>query len=158
MEENKASKEGMQVYEVGFHIAPFVGDLNVAHEVSEIKNALENIKAEMIAEDFPRLRPLAYPIDKRIKGDKKVCHEAYFGWVKFEARTEEIANLKQAMEKMENVIRFLIITTTRENTLYGAKFIRDKELKRERKEDEKKEPKQEVNVEELDKSIDKLVV
>ncbi|MES2059924.1 MAG: 30S ribosomal protein S6 [Patescibacteria group bacterium] len=157
MQEN-TSKEGMQVYEVGFHIAPFVGDENVAHEVSRIKDALEKIKAETITEDFPRLRVLAYPIEKVIKGDKKVNNEAYFGWIKFEAPTASIEGFKKEMDAMENVIRFLLITTVRESTLYGAKFIRDKEIKRDKKEDGKKDPKQEVNVEELDKSIDSLVV
>ncbi len=157
MEEN-TSKEGMQVYEVGFHIAPFVGDENVAHEVGEIKNALERIKAETISEDFPRLRPLAYPIDKLIKGDKKICNEAYFGWIKFEAPTESIEGFKAEMEKRENVIRFLIIKTVRESTLYGIKFLRDKELKREKKAGEKDGEKQEINEVELDKSIDNLVV
>ena len=158
MQEQNASKEGMNVYEVGFHIAPFVGDESVAHEVSKIKDALEKIKAEVIAEDFPRLRALAYPIEKKVKGDKRVCNEAYFGWVKFEAPVEAIEGFKKEMESFDNVIRFLVITTDRENTLYGAKFLRDKELKRDKKEDGKKEPKQEIVVEELDKSIDKLVV
>lgn len=156
--EEKTSKEGMQVYEVGFHIAPFVGDENVAHEVSAIKDALEKIKAETIAEDFPRLRPLAYPIDKLIKGDKKIANEAYFGWIKFEAPTEAIDGFKKEMEKRENVIRFLIIKTVRESTLYGVKFLKDKEMKREKHENEKDEPKQEINEVELDKSIDSLVV
>ncbi len=156
MEEN-TSKEGMKVYEIGFHVAPFVGDENVAHEVGRVKDALERIKAEVIAEDFPRLRSLAYPIEKIIKGDKKVCVEAYFGWVKFEAPVEAIEGLKKEIDTIENIIRFLLITTARESTLYGAKFIRDKEIKREKK-DEVKGPKQEVNVEELDKSIDQLVV
>ncbi len=157
MEEN-TSKEGMQVYEVGFHIAPFVGDENVAHEVSSIKDALEKIKAEIIGDDFPRLRPLAYPIDKIIKGDKKIANEAYFGWIKFEAPTDAIEGFKAEIEKMENVIRFLIIKTVRENTLYGIKFLRDKEMKREKKEGEKEGQKQEINEVELDKSIDSLVV
>lgn len=155
--EEKTSKEGMQVYEVGFHIAPFVGDENVAHEVTLIKDALEKIKAEVISEDFPRLRALAYPIDKQIKGDKKISNEAYFGWIKFEAPTEAIEGFKKEMESKDNIIRFLIIKTVRENTLYGVKFLRDREIKREKK-DAEGEAKQEVNVEELDKTIDNLVV
>lgn len=148
----------MQVYEVGFHIAPFVGEENVAHEVNGLKDALDKIKAEVISEDFPRLRPLAYPIDKLIKGDKKISNEAYFGWIKFEARADAIEDFKKVVEKMENIIRFLIVKTVRENTLYGVKFLRDKEMKREKKEGEKEGEKQEINPEELDKSIDNLVV
>lgn len=148
----------MQIYEIGFHIAPFVGDENVAHEVGEIKNALDKIKADIISEDFPRLRPLAYPIDKQIKGDKKICNEAYFGWVKFETSTDLIADFKSEIEKLDNVLRFIILKTVRENTLHGSKFLREKDARKEKKEDDKDEPKQEINEEEIDKSIDELVV
>lgn len=148
----------MQVYEVGFHIAPFVGEENVAHEVSVIKNALDTIKAEVISEDFPRLRVLAYPITKVIKGDKKISTEAYFGWIKFEVAVDAIDGFKKTMETIDNVIRFLITKTVREDTLYGAKFVRDKEIKRERKEEEKNEPKEAINEVELDKTIESLVV
>lgn len=156
--EEKTSKEGMQVYEVGFHIAPFVGEENVAHEVGEIKNALDKIKAEVISEDFPRLRALAYPISKVIKGDKKIANEAYFGWIKFEASTLSIDEFKGVMEKLDNVIRFLIIKTVRENTIYGPKFLRDKDSKKDKKEGEKEVEKAPIDEVELDKSIDSLVV
>ena len=158
MLETNTSKEGEKVDEVGFHILPFVGDENVAHEVSRVKDALEKIKAQIISEDFPRLRALAYPISKAIKGEKKTCKEAYFGWVKFEAPTEEIEGFKKEMEALPNVLRFLVISASRENTLYGAKFLRDKEVKRVREEASKSEPQQAINEAELDKSIDKLVV
>jgi len=154
----ESSKDNSKVYEVGFHIAPFVGEENVAHEVSHIKDALDVIKAEVISEDFPRLRALAYPIAKIIKGDKKVSTEAYFGWVKFEATSDKIEEFKKVMDKLDNVIRYLVIITDRENTLYGAKFVSDKEAKREQKLEKKVEAKEEINEVELDKSIEDLVV
>lgn len=156
--EKESSKDGVKVYEVGFHIAPFVGEENIAHEVSLIKNALDAIKAEVISEDFPRLRALSYPITKVIKGDKKICNEAYFGWVKFEADSSMIDGLKKDIEKIENIIRFILVGTVKENTLYGAKFVQDKEAKREKAEASKLEVKEEINEVELDKSIDNLVV
>lgn len=153
----ESSKDNVKVYEVGFHIAPFVGEENVLHEVSRIKDALDAIKAEVISEDFPRLRALAYPIAKIIKGDKKVSTEAYFGWIKFEVASDKIEGFKKEIEKIDNVIRSLVIGTVRENTLYGAKFVQDKEAKRAEK-TAKPEAKEEVNEAELDKSIDNLVV
>ncbi len=154
----ESSKDNTKIYEVGFHIAPFVSEENVAHEVSLIKNALDAIKAEVISEDFPRLRALSYPITKVIKGDKKICNEAYFGWVKFEVSKDLIAGFKKEVEKIDNIIRSLIIETVRENTLYGAKFVSDKEAKREKRETEKSEVKEPINEVELDKTIDSLVV
>lgn len=154
----ESSKDNAKVYEIGFHIAPFVGEENVAHEVSHIKDVLDAMRAEVISEDFPRLRALAYPIAKIVKGDKKVSTEAYFGWVKFELPSDKIEAFKKEIEKLDNVIRYLVIGTVRENTLYGAKFVQDKEAKREQKLEKKSEVKEEINEVELDKSIDSLVV
>ena len=153
------AKEDSKVYEIGFHIAPIVGDEKVAYEVSLIKSALENIKAEVIGEDFPRLRVLAYSLSKAIGGSKKTFKEAYFGWIKFEAGASEVASLNKEIEKLENILRFLIIKTVKENTLYGNKFQTRPEG-RTKKEDGVKEEvsKEPLNPEEMDKTIDKLVI
>lgn len=159
--EEKGTKEGHKVYEIGFHVAPIVGDQGVSHEVGEIKNILDSIKAEIISEDFPRLRPLAYPLSKVIGGGKKVFKEAYFGWIKFEADSEKIEEFKSKIEKLENIVRFLIIKTVRENTLHGNKFAvaKEKDSKfTKRTSDVPAEEKEEINPEELDKSIEDLVV
>lgn len=155
-----ATKGSGKVYEIGFQIAPFVGDENIAHEVSEIKAVLEKLQAAVISEDFPRLRALAYPISKEIKGEKRNFREGYFGWIKFEAEPEAAVGLKKEVEKMDNVIRFLIIKTVRENTLYGAKFAAKERMAPRRDEIAKPrvEVKQEVNVEEVDKAIEELIV
>ena len=59
---------------------------------------------------------------------------------------------------MENILRFLVIKTVRANTLYGAKFTmkhdRPKKLAL-AKEDVAKGP---INEEEIDKTIEELVV
>lgn len=158
----KGTKEEGKIYEIGFHILPFVGDQAVSNEVGEIKNLLDSIKAVVVSEDFPRLRPLAYPLSKVVDGGKKVCKEAYFGWIKFEAEGEALEVFKKAIEKMPNVLRFLIVKTVAENTLYGNKFLIKEPskapLKKETEDSPAPEIKEEINPEELDKSIDKLVV
>ncbi len=154
----ESSKDAMKVYEVGFHIAPFVGEENVPHEVSLVKNVLDSVGAEIISEDFPRLKVLVYPISKVIKGDKKICSEAYFGWIKFEVSSDKIESVKADIEKIESIIRFLVIATVRENTLYASKILKEKGEVKEKKEGDKKEVKEEVNEAELDKSIEDLVV
>lgn len=155
----ESAKENGKVYEIGFHIAPIVGDEKVAYEVSLIKSALESIKAEVIGEDFPRLRVLAYPLSKAIGGVKKTFKESYFGWIKFEAGAEGVTALGKEVEKLENILRFLIIKTVKENTLYGNKFQTRPEG-RVRKEEGVKEEAQKapMNPEEIDKTIDKLVI
>ena len=159
MSETQSTKDSGTVYEIGFHIAPIVGDEKLAYEVSEIKGLLEKIKAETISEDFTRLKVLAYPLSKVISGSKKTFKEAYFGWIKFEADAEAVTEFKNEVEKLSNVLRFLIIKTVKENTLYGNKFAPKYEGKP-KKEEEKKaeEPKGPINEAEIDKTIEDLVI
>lgn len=161
------AQDSARIYEVGFHIAPIVGDDGVSHEVSLVRDALDKIKAEVIGEDFPRLLPLAYDLSKMIKGAKKTFREAYFGWVKFEADAGTLEELKELMEKIDSVLRFIIIKTVKENTLFGPKFATKEQIKgidkKEVKSDkEESEPvvdtREDLTPEELDKTIDDLVV
>lgn len=155
----ESAKENGKVYEIGFHIAPIVGDEKVAYEVQEIKSILEKIKAGIISEDFPRLRVLAYPLSKAIGGVKKTFKEAYFGWIKFEASGEGVATLGKEVEKLANILRFLVIKTVKENTLYGNKFQTRPEGRVRKEEGVKEEaPREPMNPEEIDKTIDKLVI
>lgn len=164
MSDTKDTKDGVKVYEIGFHVAPIVGEDNIAHEVSLIRDQLDGIKATVVSEDFPRLCVLAYPLSKVIKGTKRTFKESYFGWIKFEADSEEVAELQKSIEKLENVLRFLLIKTVRDNTLYGPKFATKEQIKGvAKKEDEDLGPglvevKADLTPEELDKTIDNLVV
>lgn len=158
------AKDNERVYEVGFHIIPIVGDEGVSHEVSLLRDALDKIKAEVIGEDFPRLQVLAYPLSKVIKGGKKTFKEAYFGWIKFEADPESVDELKDLVQKIESVLRFLIIKTVRENTLFGPKFATKEQIKGNKKDaqsektEEGPDTREDLSPEELDKTIDDLVV
>ncbi len=165
MTKTQETKEDSKVYEVGFHIAPIVGEDNLSHEVSLIRDVLDTSKAEVVSEDFPRLVSLAYPLSKVIKGTKRVFKEAYFGWIKFEVVTEQVATVAAEVEKLENVLRSIVVKTVRENTLHGAKFATKEQMKGAfKKEDEvapeavKEEEKEKLTPEELDKTIDDLVV
>jgi ribosomal protein S6 len=167
MTKTQETKENSQVYEVGFHIAPIVGEENLSHEVSLIRDVLDNAKAEVVSEDFPRLVSLAYPLSKVIKGTKRVFNEAYFGWIKFEVTADAAASIQSEVEKLENILRMLLIKTVRENTLHGAKFATKEQMKGVSKKDEeatvveetvKEEEKEKLTPEELDKTIDDLVV
>jgi ribosomal protein S6 len=157
MDENIA-KDDVKVYEIGFHIAPIVGEDNIAHEVGEIKGLLEKIKATIISEDFPRQRTLAYPLSKMMDGSKKTFKEAYFGWIKFEVKGESVSSLSKEIEKMGNILRYLLIKTDRENTLYGNKLSSKYEGKAKPVSSKSTEPKVEVDEVEVDKAIDELVV
>ncbi len=111
------------VYEVGFHIVPAVSPEKLPAEVDAIKALLDGNKATIISEEFPKLRNLTYTMVKVIGPVRSKYDTAYFGWIKFEAAAEAALEIKKGMDANEKVLRYLLIKTARENTLYGAKIL-----------------------------------
>ena len=153
--------EKATVYEVGYHIVPTVSPEHLAGEVDALKGILGKVGATIIGEEFPRMRSLAYPMLKVVGPKRDYFETAYFGWIKFEAEPKAAGELKNALDISEKVLRFIIVKTVRENTMHGHKFLKDgKEAPRRTSSTDKKVEgaKPEVTAEELDKSIDKLVI
>jgi len=160
--ENEKEKEGnnLQVYEVGYHIVSAVSAENLPNEVENIKNFLVKEGASIISEEFPKMRELSYSIKKTTGGAKRNFDTAYFGWIKFDAGEAPVAKIKKFLDENENILRFLLIKTVKENTLFSPK-IYDAALKEEtksvKKDSSAKEIKSPISQEELDKTIDKLI-
>jgi ribosomal protein S6 len=153
--------EKATVYEVGFHIVPTVSPEHLAVEVEAVKGILGKVGATIIGEEFPRMIPLSYPMLKVVGPKRDYFETAYFGWVKFEAEPKAAVELKNALDLSEKVLRFLIVKTVRENTMHGHKFAKDGRDSSRRPSSTERKPdavKPEVTAEELDKSIDKLVI
>jgi ribosomal protein S6 len=140
------------VYEVGYHIVPAVSPEKLPAEVDAIKAVLGKNGATVISEEFPKLRNLAYQMVKAIGPARHRYDSAYFGWIKFEAQPESALEIKKALDGNEKILRYLLIKTVRENTLYGPKILGEE------KKDAVKDETKEAAPEDLDKSIDKLVV
>ena len=164
---NETDKTAGTVYEVAFHIVPTVSPENLSKEVDAIRAILEKNKAETITEEFPKLRSLAYQMVKAVGPARNKFDTAYFGWIKFEAPKETVVELDKALKASDSIIRHLIVKTVRENTIYGPKILaeekkdaRDAAARDEVKPEgrEVKDVKPPMTPEELDKSIDKLVV
>lgn len=162
----ETAKTAGTVYEVGFHIVPTVSPENLPREVDALKAVLMKNGAVTISEEFPKLRPLAYTMIKAIGPARNRCDSAYFGWVKFEAPKESVTAIDKEFKANEKVLRYLIVKTVRENTIYGPKVLADEKKEARGEEAAKdgaaqdgKEPAKAapVNQADLDKSIDKLV-
>ena len=160
--ENKQEKEGnnLQVYEVGYHIVSDVSIENLPNEVENIKNFLVKEGASIISEEFPKMRELAYSIKKTVGGVKRNFDTAYFGWIKFDTGEAPVAKIKKFLDENENILRFLLIKTIRENTLFSPKIsdvASKEETKSVKKDSSAKEIKSPISQEELDKTIDNLI-
>ena len=150
-----------KIYEVGYHIVSSVAEEQIPAEVEKIKSYLAKEKAIIISEEAPKLRPLAYSIKKAFGGTYKTFDKAYFGFIKFELGEEgDIRNIDLSMKNNESVLRYLVIKTVRENTMYSPKITvfsdKDAKIKKIFKEEAIKGEKT-ATIEEIDKSIDALV-
>ena len=150
-----------KIYEVGYHILSSVSEENILSEVEKIKAYLAKEKAIIISEEAPKLRPLAYSIKKAFGGTYKVFDKAYFGFIKFEFGEDgDVRNIDLGMKNNESVLRYLVIKTVRENTMYSPKITvysdKDAKIKTFKVEKTDKDEKP-ASIEEIDKSIDALV-
>jgi small subunit ribosomal protein S6 len=145
-----------KVYELGYLILPTVPEEHVAAEVQNIRTVIENNKGVFITEEFPKLRQLAFSMKKTSTGQNLKFDKAYFGWVKFDAPSSAISEIEKEMKKNSNILRFMVINTVRENTMYSQKTVfRPATLAADAP---KSEDTVKMSEEEIEKTIEKLVV
>jgi ribosomal protein S6 len=155
----QANSDARPVYEVGFHVVPTVGDEGVAGVVDQIRSALGN--AEIISEQFPERKRLAYTVERSLTGKREKYDEAYFGFIKFALERESIPAFENALRSNKNVLRFLLIETVREEigavprrAVFASDRLEGETIQKPKTTEEEATP---VSEEELDKSIDALV-
>ncbi|HEY0220856.1 MAG TPA: 30S ribosomal protein S6 [Candidatus Paceibacterota bacterium] len=153
--------DGVTVYEASYLLLPSLAEAQVPLEVASIKEAVTSRGGEVISSEDPILIDLAYQMTKVTPTSRVKTQRGYFGWVKFELPAGEIENIKKYLENNANIIRNLVIKTVRENTLLTGKMNIQREEREKRGEDEAVDPEVEVKetpTEEVDKSIDDLVI
>lgn len=151
------------IYEAGFHILPTVPEERLQEVVSKLVDFITKNGGVIISEEFPKIRNLSYEIKKRVETKYFSFGKAYFGWVKFEILPASIGKIEMEMKNNENILRFIILKTIRENTMHVFKSPmvsrenNKEEIVRVSKDIDVKE-KVEISEEEIDKSIDELVI
>ena len=127
----------------------------------QIKSIVEENEGVIVSEGMPKMTILAYDISKDIDSKKQKFNRAYFGWIKFEIEASKITLIKNKIESLQNVLRFLIIKTVRENTMHTPKipmFKKDLSTSSGQEKGEEHTEKPKVSEAEIDKSIDELVI
>ena len=115
------SETGMRVYELGFIIAPNTPEAEVPAFIESLKDTITKVGGSIVAEGNTEFIDLAYTMEKHI-GSKKVKYsQGYFGWVKFQAAPESLEVLKKAFDSMTDLVRYLIVKTSLENTVLFKK-------------------------------------
>lgn len=142
----------VKVYELGYHLIPTLAEEEVPQYVNKIKDLLDSYGAVVISEESPKRIELAYTMHPSVKNKKQKYDKAYFGWIKFETDTESVEAFKKAIDDIDEVFRFLLIVTVRENTMAPKKlFTAPKKRTTRGGEDEK------MDIAVVDKEIDALI-
>jgi ribosomal protein S6 len=158
--EKQLEEGGLQVYELGYHIVSTVAEENLSKEAEALKAIVLRDGGSLVSEGEPKLINLAYSMTKSVADTKKKFNTAYFGWIKFETKSELMPSIKKAVDANPHVLRYLLIKTVRENTMFTPKLnVRtvEKEAPKAKK-SIKTEEKKASSVEDLDKTIDELVL
>ncbi len=124
MEENtiqESALDGGRVYELAYILVPtLVGDA-AGDKFQSLKTYLASKEVEFVAEDMPRLIELQYEMSRTIANKKTWFDEGHFGWVKFEADPSIVKAINDDLARDEQIIRYMIIKTVRENTIASKK-------------------------------------
>ena len=148
-----------KVYEVGFHIVSSVAEDDLGVRVTAIRDVIESAGGRMIADEFPKHCELAYPMVKVAANKRATYNSSYFGWMKFDAEASGIKKVEAALKADAFVLRFIIVKTVRENTMAPKKALMQKRGEEvERPVAPKVEDKPALTEEELDKTIEDLVI
>jgi ribosomal protein S6 len=150
----------LSVYEIGYLIVSSVPEEKVSGEADTIRKIITGAGSEIITEEAPYYQPLAYTMRKKmVSGVYEKYDAAYFGWIKFEVGSDKIEAIKNAIEIHPSILRMLLITTVRENTVLNKRVVSVDTLTQKLSEDTVAEVKETpvAVVEEMDKSIEAMV-
>lgn len=148
----------LKIYELGYLLSPTITEENLSKETGAVKEAL-GTGSFVISELEPKMKEIAYQMEKTISGKKNIFETAYFGSVYFQAEPESINAIKKNIDKNENIIRYLVIRRNKE-ILMAPKKVYSPRVKPTHSptEADKNIPSATViNEAELDKTIEKLV-
>jgi ribosomal protein S6 len=146
------------IYEIGYLFVPTIPEDAILGKFSELKSYLEKKGATFIQEELPKMMTLAYEMNRTIANKKTWFSTAYFGFIKFEIEGSTIDLINKELSRNEDLIRFLIISTVRENTMIGKKLQRNGERRpRAVKEDGTPVPEVVLSEEQIDAEIDAMV-
>jgi ribosomal protein S6 len=157
-----------RVYELGYVLSPVISEENLDEAIDVLRKVITDTNGLPISEGRAELIELAYTMTNIIENKKQDFDKGYFGWIKFDATPDAIAVIKKALDGMSTLVRHIIITTVRENTMVDAKVYAKSNEKKQRPSTESvKKPDEEVKThtpeeptdideEEVDAKIDEL--
>lgn len=122
----------MQVYEIGYLILPSIAEDKLGAVIDKIKAVFEKAGGQPLDGEAPVKIDLSYTMSKTVGASRYVVTEAYLGWMKFEMDPSKALEAKMALDKVDELLRFLLIKAPRESAFTFAKaqaLITEREAK-----------------------------
>ncbi len=106
------------MYEISFIFDNKLDENAALEKGNALKQSIATLGGSFISEEAPYMRELAYEMI-RVQNNVNVrFNEGYFGWIKFEMNPEKVKEFEKALRLDEQFIRFIVVSTIRENTVY----------------------------------------
>src|SRR3989344_2125085 len=115
MPNKQEASDNVQVYELGYLLLPSIAEDKLPAVVGKIKEAVAKLGYQELDSEEPFKIDLAYTMSKTVGASRYVVDEAYIGWLKFEALPEKVADIKDEVSRMEEVLRLLVIQAPKES-------------------------------------------
>lgn len=118
-------------YELAFHVLPTVAEGEVPTVFADIKALITKDGGNIFDEEAPERFDLAYEIEKVMEGKHRKFKSAYFGWIRFKALPESIADINSEIDHRQDILRHLLIRLTRkeeENPFRFHESIKDQKM------------------------------
>jgi ribosomal protein S6 len=129
-----------KLYELSY-LAKAVDEPAAYEWATSVSAAIEKNRGIIASQNQPVRRILSYPVKKEI--------EAWFGWIKFMAKPEAVATIKETLKDSKEIIRLAVFQTGKDGFMERPR--------RRRRLIRPAIPQKETNVEEIDKKLEEML-
>jgi ribosomal protein S6 len=107
-----------RVYEVSFIFDNKLDEQTALDKSNALKQSIATLGGSFISEEAPYMRELAYEMIRVVNNVNVRFNEGYFGWIKFTLPGAKVKDFEKALKLDEQLVRYLVVTTVAENTVY----------------------------------------
>ena len=107
-----------RVYEISFIFDNKLDEGAALEKSNALKQSIATLGGSFISEEAPYMRELAYEMVRVVNNVNVRFNVGYFGWIKFEMDGAKVKEFEKALKLDEELVRYMIVKTVRENTVY----------------------------------------
>jgi len=107
-----------RIYEISFIFDNKLDEETALTKSNALKQSIATLGGSFISEEAPYMRELAYEMIRVVNNVNIRFNEGYFGWIKFELSGDKVKEFEKAIKLDEEVVRYLVVATVRENTVF----------------------------------------